>query len=193
VDLEYDVAQQTAKAAIPHDVHIHRALYSSTELAKLQPKVGRLPEQSPVVSIVTGMTFILVELDSQDALTFVNTTSHQISITLDSGKEESFIACYFYVQHPADDDGVIRLRTRMIESSVGEDPATGSGACTLACYLTLQQRKAGKTTRYKIIQGVEMGRRSEIGVDVKTTSNGEIDTVLLSGSAVQVMEGKLSL
>jgi PhzF family phenazine biosynthesis protein len=160
---------------------------------KLQPKIGRLPEQSPVVSIVTGMTFILCELDSQDALTFVNTTPHPTHITLDSGEEESFIACYFYVQQRPDENGVIRLRTRMIESSFGEDPATGSAACALACYLTIQQRRAGTTSKYRIVQGIEMGRRSEIGVDVQTTSDGKIDTVLLSGSAVRVMEGKLAL
>lgn len=160
---------------------------------KLQPKLGRVPTQSPVVSIVKGMTFVLAELDSQDSLTFVNTTSHTLQIKLDDGKTESFIGCYFYYQMPEGEDGVIRLRTRMIESSIGEDAATGSAACTLGCYLTIQQHKAGTTSRYLITQGVEMGRRSDIGVDVKTTSQGRIDTVTLSGSAVQVMEGKLSL
>jgi PhzF family phenazine biosynthesis protein len=193
VDLEYDVARQAARAAIPHNVHIHRALYSSAELMKLQPKIGRLPEQSPVVSIVTGMTFVLAELDSQDALTFVNNTPHPIRVKLDGRNEESFIGCYFYYQLPPDENDVTRLRTRMIESSVGEDPATGSAACTLACYLTIQQRRLGTTSKYKITQGVEIGRRSEIGIEVKTTPDGKIDTVLLSGSAVQVMEGKLSL
>jgi PhzF family phenazine biosynthesis protein len=193
VKLEYNAARQTAEADIPHNVHIHQELCSGAEMIKLQPKLGRVPSMSPVVSIVTGMTFVLAELDSQDTLTFVNPTSHTLQIELDDGKTESFIGCYFYYKMPEGDDGVIRLRTRMIESSVGEDAATGSAACTLACYLTIQQQRAGTTSRYLITQGVEMGRRSDIGVDVKTTADGMIDTVTLSGSAVQVMEGHLSL
>jgi len=193
VELEYDVAQQTAKAAIPHNVHIHRALCDSAEMMKLQPKLGRVPSQSPVVSIVKGMTFVLAELDSQDTLTFVNTTSHTLQIPLDDGTTETFIGCYFYYRLPEGEDGITRLRTRMIESSIGEDAATGSAACTLACYLTVQQRKAGTTSKYLITQGVEMGRRSDIGVDVTTTSKGEIEKVTLSGSAVQIMAGTLTL
>lgn len=193
VDLTYDVAKQTAKAGIPHNVHIHREVCSSAEMLKLQPKLGRVPAQSPVVSIVKGMTFVLAELDSQDSLTFVNTTSHTLQIELDDGNLETFIGCYFYYQLPKGDDGIIRLRTRMIESSVGEDAATGSAACTLASYLTLQQRTASTTSKYLITQGVEMGRRSEIGVDVTTNPEGKIETVTLSGSAVQVMSGKISL
>lgn len=193
IELEYDVATETAKASIPHNVHIHQAVYTSTELARLQPNVGVLPASSPVVSIVTGMTFILVELDSLDALTFVNVTSYPIQVKLDGGKADSFVSCYFYVQSPPNEDGVIRIQTRMIESSIGEDPATGSAASALACYLTLEGRKVGVTSRYEIVQGVEMGRRSKIGVDVNTTPTGEINSVMLSGSAVQVMEGKISV
>ena len=193
VDLEYDASQEIARARIPHSVHIHRELCSSAEMMKLQPKLGRVPSQSPVVSIVKGMTFVLAELDSQDSLTFVNTTSHTLQIKLDDGNTESFIGCYFYYQLPKGDDGIVRLCTRMIESSIGEDAATGSAACTLACYLTIQQRRAGGVSKYLITQGVEMGRRSDIGVDVKMTPDGKIDSVTLSGSAVQVMKGELSL
>ncbi|KIW02975.1 uncharacterized protein PV09_05636 [Verruconis gallopava] len=194
VQLTYDAIEKTAEAAIPHNVHVHKARYSSTELMKLQPKVGRLPDQSPVVSIVAGMTYVLAELDSLDSLTFVNPTPYPIEPQLDGGRNESFVGCYFYVLQSDDvGDGVIRLRTRMIESCVGEDPATGSAACTLACYLAMQQRKPGTTSRYKITQGVEMGRRSEIGVVVTTDTSGKIQSVRLSGAAVKVLEGKLSL
>jgi PhzF family phenazine biosynthesis protein len=193
VELKYDATEQIATASIPHDVHIHRALYSSTELLKLQPKLGRVPSQSPIVSIVKGMTFVLPELDSQDSLTFVNTTAHHVEVELDDGNTETFIGCYFYYQLPKGNDNIIRLRTRMIESAIGEDAATGSAACTLACYLTIRQQKPGTKTKYLITQGVEMGRRSDIGVDVTTTADGRIESVILSGSAVQVMEGTLSL
>jgi PhzF family phenazine biosynthesis protein len=187
VDLEYDATQQVARANIPHKVHVHRAICDSTEMLKLQPKLGRVPAQSPVVSIVKGMTFVLAELSSLDDLTFVNMTAHTLQMDLDDEKGASFIGSYFYVRSGN------QLRTRMIESSVGEDAATGSAACTLACYLTIKEKVAGRTASFYITQGVEMGRRSEIGVHVTTTPDGKIEKVTLEGSAVQVMEGKLTL
>lgn len=80
VKLEYDSTTQIAKAEIPHNIHVHKALCDSDALTELQPKLGRVPAQSPVVSIVTGMTFVLAELDSQDTLTFVNTTSQPLQV-----------------------------------------------------------------------------------------------------------------
>ena len=87
------------------------------------------------------------------------------------------------------------MRTRMVGLGI-EDPATGSAACTLASYLTLQREKGGEApVRYEIVQGVEMGRKSEITVEVvpRRDEKGDstIKEVYLSGSAVVVMTGTL--
>jgi PhzF family phenazine biosynthesis protein len=193
IDLEYDVVKRTAKASIPHDVHVHKELLQSTQLTKLQPNIGRIPAVLPVVSIVKGMTFALIELDSQDCLTFVNTTPFPLEVSLDDGWGASFVACYFYFRLPNSEKGTVRLRTRMIESVVGEDAATGSAACTLASFLTIQEGREGSSTTYDIVQGVELGRRSEIGVVVKLAPGRKIETVHLTGSSVQIMEGKFFL
>jgi PhzF family phenazine biosynthesis protein len=192
IELEYDGSKKTAKAAIPHNVHIHSHVYERSELERLQPSIGFYPETSPVVSIVKGMTFVLIALDLQDALTFVNTTPYPVKVDLDGGWDESFAGSYFYIRLPSRNDSTVRLRTRMIEQSL-EDAATGSAACTLASYLSLQEGKPGQTLRYEIAQGVEMGRPSEIFVEVKLGENKKIETVHLSGRAVKVMEGKLFL
>lgn len=70
-----------------------------------------------------------------------------------------------------------------------EDPATGSAACALSCYLAL---KFGQSKKFEVIQGVEMGQKSVIGVDVglNETRDG-IKSVRLRGSAVRIMEGVL--
>jgi len=76
-----------------------------------------------------------------------------------------------------------------------EDPATGSAACALGSYLALTKvglEHGGRVGSYQIVQGVEMGRESAIGVEVVLGHDGrQVDSVLLSGSAVKVMEGKL--
>ena len=42
-----------------------------------------------------------------------------------------------------------------------------------------------------ITQGVEMGRRSEIEVNVKITEGGDIGSIQLGGSVCEVMEGNI--
>jgi predicted PhzF superfamily epimerase YddE/YHI9 len=84
-----------------------------------------------------------------------------------------------------------------------EDPATGSAACALGSYLALTGtglEHGGQVANYQIVQGVEMGRESVIGVSIELEKHAlenelvrerKIKNVTLSGSAVRVMEGKL--
>ncbi|KAJ3555018.1 hypothetical protein NPX13_g10454 [Xylaria arbuscula] len=79
-----------------------------------------------------------------------------------------------------------------------EDPATGSAASALGAYLTLKQEK--KATKFRMTQGVEMGRKSVIGVETtveggKGGGNGEakIGDLYLGGTAVVVMQGTLKV
>lgn len=82
------------------------------------------------------------------------------------------------------------VRTRMLIRDI-EDPATGSAASALSGFLTLGDReKKGFLRQWKIVQGLEMGRRSEIGVKVEL-EGGKINTIELSGTAVVVSEGKI--
>jgi PhzF family phenazine biosynthesis protein len=70
-----------------------------------------------------------------------------------------------------------------------EDPATGSAASALGSLLALRE---GRSTRFEVTQGVEMGRRSGIGVTVSLDDEGKkVVGVRMSGSAVVVMEGNL--
>jgi trans-2,3-dihydro-3-hydroxyanthranilate isomerase len=46
--------------------------------------------------------------------------------------------------------------------------------------------------KFGVEQGVEMGRRSVIGVEIEVVG-GNVDRVELSGTAVQVMEGSLRI
>jgi PhzF family phenazine biosynthesis protein len=72
-----------------------------------------------------------------------------------------------------------------------EDPATGSAASALTAYLSLTESKAKQTLAYGLTQGVEMGRRSDIQIQIHMKEDAEIDKVVLGGAAVRVMEGRL--
>ena len=73
-----------------------------------------------------------------------------------------------------------------------EDPATGSAASALTAYLSITEGKPGETMSYTVTQGVEMGRRSDIRVQVVLKEDG-IDEVILGGGMVRVMEGRLTI
>ncbi|KAJ3493465.1 hypothetical protein NLG97_g4717 [Lecanicillium saksenae] len=74
-----------------------------------------------------------------------------------------------------------------------EDPATGSASSALCCYLSAQLgEQKTERRRYELTQGVEMGRESNIVVDV-TMKDGAIDQVQLSGKAVKIMKGTLTI
>ena len=79
----------------------------------------------------------------------------------------------------------------MIEGTL-EDPATGSAASALAAYLTLVEGSSGEAFNYTITQGVEMGRHSDIQLRVVLGDAG-VDELILGGSAVQVMDGRLTV
>jgi len=67
-----------------------------------------------------------------------------------------------------------------------EDAATGSAAGSLGAYLVKHGRLGAGHTLH-IAQGVEMGRASQIEVEISQT--GKKLTPRVSGAAVQVFEG----
>lgn len=86
---------------------------------------------------------------------------------------------------------ITRLQVRVI-SEGSEDAATASGCCALAVYLALQ--KGGKNSRhaYAIEQGVQMGRPSQLCIEVRLNEHGTgVSRITLSGRATFVMEGRL--
>jgi PhzF family phenazine biosynthesis protein len=139
------------------------------------------------------MTFVLVELDSLKALEMVAVAGQGIKISgLDEGWDKTFIGTYFFVRTGKSASGSTTLRTRMIEGPL-EDPATGSAASDLVAYLSLQEGKPNEVLAFEIVQGVEMGRRSEITIDVEMNSNSAISKIFLAGGAVRIMEGRLEI
>lgn len=189
------------QAAIPHNVRQHRrsiADLSDPAPGQLNPNpaIRRLELDAPLFSIVNGMTFALVHLPDLDHLATVtpSVTPFRTDQLLDDGWQYGFLSMYYFVHiGQRDEDGktVFSIRSRMMESF--EDPATGSAACALSSYLTLRQSGLqNQTFRFEIDQGVEMGRESNIVVEV-TLRDSKIDTVKLSGTATQVMRGYVSI
>ncbi|KAF5310080.1 hypothetical protein D9619_010332 [Psilocybe cf. subviscida] len=172
---------------VPTNFKVHPpAAYPRTKALqpglKAEDYVNGIDGHEAIASIVKGMTFLLLELTSEDALARVQLASERLHAP-ELGDWASFVGVYAFFRR---EDGVVR--TRMIDGTL-EDPATGSAASTLAGWLA-KQMGAGKH-RIQLIQGVEMGRKSEIEVVVDIDEAGEILEIELGGEAVKVMEGSI--
>ncbi|KAM0237863.1 hypothetical protein ACHAP5_008871 [Fusarium lateritium] len=202
IDIDFD-QHGSARASIPHDVRLHE-----TRLPKPQyegdeqlAKLTAAEEGAPLFSIVNGMTFALIELPSLEMLGAAKVGAMGLisgDLQDDGWKHDFDSRRYYFVREGGEQssDGkkyVQNLRARLVKQAM-EDPATGSAACALACYLALYKVDAD-TVQFKITQGVEMGRESLIVVDVEveTDDSGvrKVKTVHLGGNAVEVMNGSL--
>jgi trans-2,3-dihydro-3-hydroxyanthranilate isomerase len=86
-------------------------------------------------------------------------------------------------------NGTNKAFTRgMLPWELYEDPATGSAAGSLGAYL-VQHGKLSPAQTFYILQGVEMGRPSQIEVAVSQTGKKLVPRV--SGAAVKVFEGTI--
>ncbi|KAF4339386.1 phenazine biosynthesis phzC [Fusarium beomiforme] len=190
------------QAAIPHNVRRHRktlADLSAPVAAQISqdPVIRESELQAPLFSIVNGMTFALIKLPDLEHLANVQTSGVNLSPDelLDDGWKNGLLLKYYYVingQREEDGTTVYSIRSRMMEASI-EDPATGSAASALSSYLSLQHSSRGDhSCRYEIDQGVEMGRESNIVVDVDVKES-KIATVKLSGTATPVLRGHVSV
>ena len=107
-----------------------------------------------------------------------------------TGDVNPFVANLFYAV-TATEGNLEKIQARMIVGDL-EDPATGSAACALGAFRALTGQNL--ETRFEVTQGVEMGRKSEIEVEVIVKEGGEaVDKIFLAGRAVNVMQGELEI
>ena len=90
--------------------------------------------------------------------------------------------------------GSRRLRARLFapDQGIPEDPATGSAAAALPADLVRRHDHADGLSRWTVEQGIEMGRPSELTIEV-TVRSGAIEAVRVGGRAVIVSEGTMDV
>jgi trans-2,3-dihydro-3-hydroxyanthranilate isomerase len=130
-----------------------------------------------------GVPFLVVPLTSVDALSRARLDSTRWHASL-AGTPSALV---FVVARAAD-----HWRARMFAPGLGvpEDPATGGAAAAFAGWLAARRVEPTATTR--IVQGVEMGRASEMEL-AWTIEAGAVSRVRVGGAAVLMSEGRLHL
>ncbi len=133
----------------------------------------------PLEYVSTGIFNLIVPLASPGSLARIELNVPALRQVL--GSHSVMAYCAFAKGHQARARG-------MLPWGLAEDPATGSAAGSMGAYLVRHKRlEAGQPL--EIVQGVEMGRTSEIYVNVIEADGYLVPKV--SGSAVRVLEGRL--
>lgn len=220
VPVFYNPYRQLAACTVPHKFHVHSKDVTMEQVLAVQPQIQIIStyekvkaKSFPVVSLVRGMTFALVDLtDAPEVLAGLK-TGEAPEVSLDDDWSPSFSGCMYYkrkgfTEQDHGEPRIINLQCRMIVQGF-EDPGTGSASCALACYLAtvgksedLVAKTAGMKIEegklehsiFAIEQGIEIGRKCTIAVEVDTKREADelkIQTVILSGRANFMLKGEI--
>ena len=142
-------------------------------------------EPDPVLpcEVPGGVAFVMVPLTSRAALARarVQDPSFFDKVAPD--------CVYLLTRDTGEPETDLRVRMFAPAQGIPEDPATGSAAASLAALLGA--RAADGVHRWRIVQGVEMGRPSRIEAMARVEA-GKVAEVRIAGAAVLVAEGTIS-
>ncbi|ARQ11604.1 phenazine biosynthesis PhzC/PhzF-like protein [Rhizobium etli] len=194
VSLQRSGGRVTATAIrAPQPLTVGDAIAAETiaRCVSLDPGAVAVATHAPVFASV-GLNFAVAELNGIETLAAVrpNLAGFQQAAGTQTTRGHDF-SLFLYVRS-SDDPWKIRARMFAPLDNVPEDPATGSASAALAAYLVTLAPETDMNVRVSIEQGVEMGRRSIIALDV-AKSGGTVTDVVISGSCVAVMRGEIIL
>ena len=167
--------------AVPNEREIARAL-------SLDPAEIGFGGHRPGV-FQGGPRFIYVPLSSRDALARAKPLEpYWSAFTKSAGVQMG----YLYAE--GGDDPQTRFRGRMFAPETGtyEDPATGSATAILAAQLLASENLPDGTHRWRLEQGYEMGRPSDLWLEADV-AGAKLSAVRVAGQAVQISSGVLEV
>ena len=144
----------------------------------------------PIQIASTGFPFIFVPIRTLDALAKCAPNAPALAALFKPG--EQILPIYMFV---ANESGEFAPRSRMFApfTGVSEDPATGSASAPFGAYAaTYGLINPAPKASFVIQQGVEMGRPSEIHVEVARKDSGGF-AIRIGGRCAIVGEGSMFL
>jgi len=159
-----------------------RARFTRAALAQtLGLKPNDLAASLPLEFVSTGIPNLMVPLSRRSVLPRIRMNMRALAQLLSSGGTMAY--CFALGSRGR------AFARGMLPWGMLEDPATGSAGGSLGAYL-VQHGHLRPSETLKIMQGVEMGRPSEIQVEISEERGGRL-TPKVSGSAVRVFEGEI--
>jgi trans-2,3-dihydro-3-hydroxyanthranilate isomerase len=158
-----------------------RARFTRAALAEtLGLKPSDLAASLPLEFVNTGISNLMVPVSRRSVLPRIHMNMRGLAHLISTGGTMAY--CFATSGH-----GRVFARG-MVPWGIIEDPATGSAGGSLGAYL-VQHGQLRASEGLTITQGVEMGRPSEIQVEIMA-ERGRL-TPKVSGSAVRVFEGEI--
>jgi len=194
------VLQQTGAGVLPVEILFHDgrpqrvtmtqkdASFRKAKISKpaLAAALGLSPKDlDPALApefVSTGIFNLMVPLRSRAALSKIDMNMGALRRVLGNGGTMAY--CF------APNAGGKVFARGMVPWATYEDPATGSAAGSLGAYLVRNGRLAPGAPLH-ILQGVEMGRPSEI--ETLVVKNGKKLVPRVSGAAVRIFEGTVGI
>jgi trans-2,3-dihydro-3-hydroxyanthranilate isomerase len=162
-----------------------------SDCISIDAKHVRTTAHRPVFASV-GLAFAIAELDGLEALAAArpNITAFHKAAAKHQGADGDF-PIFLYVRSQEEP---WNLRARMFAplDNIPEDPATGSASAALSAFLVTRAPETDARVHLTIEQGVEMGRRSIIELDVVKAA-GTVTDVTITGRCVPVMRGSIDV
>ncbi len=155
--------------------------------AALGLDVADLAGDLPLEAVATGLPFLMIPLCSLDALARARIRADAWTAL---GTPLGTLMPYLFVRMEA---GAVRTRMFAPGDGIAEDPATGSAAGPLGAFLVEHGAlapDAANAARLTVTQGVEMGRPSQLFVEIEGQP-GDLRAVRVGGAAVTVGGGWL--
>jgi trans-2,3-dihydro-3-hydroxyanthranilate isomerase len=146
-----------------------------------------LTERHPPRAVSVGLPFVMTELRDRSALERARLNAAGFDAVAARGVRPDI---YLYTRSGDDFD----LRVRMFAPAAGvpEDPATGSAACAIAGFLAHLDGRTDGSFRWRIAQGVEMGRPSSLLARAEK-KGGVVRATWVGGACVMVAEGTIEV
>jgi len=204
------VTQETGAGVLPVDIHTENGKLTRVVMTQVEPQfgdpvapsarlakalgggAGLLPKQPAPQVVSTALPQLMVPIKSLAKLKAL--PSGGAGMGLASLLRELGTDCAMCYTVETEQPGAT-VHCRMFAPGLGvtEDPATGSAAGALGCYLVWhgQVRPHDGVARIVVEQGIEIGRPSTIHVEIAVGNGGEITAVRVGGEAVTVITGEV--
>lgn len=135
-----------------------------------------------------GRSFVFVPVRDLETMARAQIVAANWDEAFSGTNGKAFLYCRETIQHSAS------FHARMFAPGVGvpEDPATGSAVAAFSAVLHRFDQLPEGTSEFTIEQGIEMGRPSEIKLEVEVASR-RLKRVRIGGFACLVARGKLTV
>lgn len=165
------------------------AIDTGTLAAALRVGRGLLHAQLPVRVVSCGVPYLIVPFETRGGVDAASLDVEAFDRCLSAAGLGPMGVYLFSLEPGAHDDAAAYSRMFAPSLGVAEDPATGSAAGPLGCYLVAEGVvDPAKAATIKNLQGVKMGRPSVIHVSI-ATAGAAISGVRVGGTAVLAGEG----